>query len=325
MRPFAEELVGQGYAELTVAEHVRLTAHLSRWLASQSLEVSDLTPFRIDEFLQLRRDAGYTDRISLRAVKPLLGHLHRMRLVPPSVLPVPSDSAEGRLLERYRRYLLDERGRYLLDERGLVESTVHDYQSRARLFLSKCSGASGLHLQDLTVAEVRQFVLRECHQRSVGSAQCLTKALRSLLRFLYVDGWTTAELATTVPAVANWRLSGLPRALDPDVVVRLLGGCNRATATGRRDYAVLVLLARLGLRAGEVAALELGDFDGRRGEVLINGKGRRQEVLPLPVDIGEAVSDYLDSAPPSAVSKSPRMCSAIPAPCSCCRPVWTPQ
>src|SRR5438128_8008309 len=141
VRAFAEELVGQGYAELTVAEHVRLTAHLSRWLASQSLEVSDLTPFRIDEFLQLRRDAGYTDRISRRAVKPLLGHLRQMRLVPPSVPSMPTDSAEGRLLERYRRYLLDER--------GLVESTVHDYQSRARLFLSKCSGASGLHLQDL--------------------------------------------------------------------------------------------------------------------------------------------------------------------------------
>jgi integrase/recombinase XerD len=286
VRAFAEKLVGQGYAEFTVAEHVRLTAHLSRWLASQSLEVSDLTPFRVDEFLQLRRDVGYTDRISRRAVKPLLGHLGQMRLMPPSAPSMPTDSAEVRLLERYRRYLLDER--------GLVESTVHDYHRRARLFLSEHSGGSGLHLEDLTAAEVRQFVLRECHRRSVGSAQCLTKALRSLLRFLFVDGWTTAELASTVPSVASWRLSGLPRALAPDVVVRLLGGCNRATPTGRRDYAVLVLLARLGLRAGEVAALELGDFDWRRGEVLINGKGRRQEVLPLPVDVGEAVSDYLE-------------------------------
>ncbi|MDQ6671679.1 MAG: tyrosine-type recombinase/integrase [Chloroflexota bacterium] len=152
----------------------------------------------------------------------------------------------------------------------------------------------------MTAAEINQFVLRECQQRSVGSAKCLTKALRSLLRFAYVEGWTATALATAVPTVANWQASELPRALDAQRVALLVESCDRTTATGRRDYAILHLLARLGLRAGEVTGLELGDVSWRRGELLIRGKGRRQEHLPLPVDVGEAVCDYLSHGRPGA-------------------------
>lgn len=280
VRGFAEELAAKGYAELTVAEHVRLTAQLSRWMAKQTLETGDLSAARVEEFVQVR-----PDRLMHRPLAPLLIYLRQMRLVPAPAPPVPTVSVTGRLLDGYCRYLFNER--------GLAETTVREYERRARLFLSQRSSESEVQLESLTAAEIKQFVLRECEWRSVGSAKCLTKALRSLLHFLFVEGWTATELATAVPAVANWRASALPRALDAQRVALLLGSCDRGTATGRRDYAILVLLARLGLRAGEVAGLELGDFGWRRGELLIRGKGRRQEHLPLPVDVGEAVCDYL--------------------------------
>jgi integrase/recombinase XerD len=284
---FAEDLAIKGYAESTVAEHVRLIAQLSRWMANQPLETGELTPARVEQFVQVR-----TDRLAHRPLEPLLDYARRMRLVPALAPPVPTVSVIDGPLGRYRQYLLDER--------GLVETTVREYERRARVFLSQRTSRSELPFEGLTAAEIKQFVLRECERRSVGSAKCLTKALRSLLRFAFVEGWTATDLTTAVPAVANWQASALPRALDARRVALLVGSCDRSTATGRRDYAILHLLTRLGLRAGEVAGLELGDVSWRRGELLIRGKGRRQEQLPLPVDVGEAVCDYLRHGRPRA-------------------------
>jgi site-specific recombinase XerD len=284
---FAQDLAVKGYAESTVAEHVRLIAQLSWWMADQSLETSDLTPARVEQFVQVR-----PDRLAHRPLEPLLDYLRRAGLVPPPGPPQPTVSIMDGLLGRYRRYLLDER--------GLVETTVQDYGRRARVFLSQRTSGSELAFEGLTAAEIRQFVLGECERRSVGSAKCLTKALRSLLRFAFMEGWTATDLTTAVPAVANWQDSALPRALDAQRVALLVGSCDRSTATGRRDYAILQLLARLGLRAGEVAGLELGDVSWRQGELLIRGKGRREERLPLPLDVGEALCDYLRHGRPRA-------------------------
>jgi integrase len=136
-------------------------------------------------------------------------------------------------------------------------------------------------------------VAAECSRRGVGSAKILVTGLRSFLRFLHVAGLAPGPLVSAVPAVAGWRGSSLPRALPVTQVRRLLASCDRRRAVGRRDFAILMLLARLGLRAGEVAALELGDIDWRAGELVVRGKGRRQERLPLPVDVGEAIVGYL--------------------------------
>jgi integrase/recombinase XerD len=140
---------------------------------------------------------------------------------------------------------------------------------------------------------VIEFVLAECASRSVGSAKYIVCGLRSLLRYLYVAGHIDAALDAAVPSAAGWRLASLPITFGPDEVARLLASCDRRTTFGRRDYAVLVVLSRLGLRAGEVAALELGDIDWRVGEVVVRGKGRRAERLPLPVDVGEALTGWL--------------------------------
>jgi len=171
----------------------------------------------------------------------------------------------------------------------------------ARLFLSqRQSQGAGLGLEGLGAAEVAEFVGRECPARSIGSAKMLVTVMRSLLRFLHVAGYTPASLVTAVPGVAGWRGGGLPKALASAQVARLLAGCDRRRGVGRRDFAIVLLLARLGLRAGEVAAMRTDDIDWRRGELVVRGKGRREERLPLPVDVGEAVVGYLRRGRPRA-------------------------
>jgi site-specific recombinase XerD len=194
------------------------------------------------------------------------------------------------LLERYRGYLAAER--------GLAASTIRYYLDEARGFLAGRDGG----VAGLTAAAVTGFVAAECRRRSTGSAKVLVTALRSVLRFLAVEGLADAGLPAAVPSVAGWRGGGLPKALPAGQVAALLAACDRDTATGLRDFAVLTLLARLGLRACEVAALELGDVGWRAGEVRIRGKARRDEQLPLPSDVGEALAAYLRAGRPAGTA-----------------------
>ena len=167
----------------------------------------------------------------------------------------------------------------------------------ARLFLAEREGPDGLELERLSAADVSSFLARECPKRSVSGARDLVCALRSLLRYLHLAGLIEAPLVWAVPSVADLRDRTLPRGLEPAAVKKLLASCDRRTLVGRRDYAILLLLARLGLRAGEVAAIQLEDVDWRAGLLLVRGKGGRQDVLPLPVDVGEAIVSYLRRRP----------------------------
>lgn len=281
---FREELARLGYTAGSAELQLGLVAHLSRWLAEQGLQVSGLTPERVEQFFEVRRSSGYTAHRSARSLAPLQGYLRRLGVLSAPTPPVASTPLE-KLLDDYRVYLVRERG---------VGISVNPYLAKARRFLSERSSPAALELESLTADEVRRFVLRECRRGySISYAQNLVAALRSLLRYLHVKGLTPIELAPAVPGVAGWSGSALPRALDEELVARLLASCNRQSATGRRDYAILLLLVRLGLRGGEVAALELEDVDWRQGEMTVRGKGHRHEQLPLPVDVGEALVDYL--------------------------------
>jgi integrase len=143
------------------------------------------------------------------------------------------------------------------------------------------------------------FVVAVCPQRAAGSAKMIVTALRSLLGWLHLDGQLPVSLVGAVPSVAGWRLTGLPRGLEPDQLRRLLASCDRRRACGRRDYAIMLMLSRLGLRAGEVAGLWLDDIDWRHGEITVRGKGNRAERLPLPADVGAAVAGYLRRGRPT--------------------------
>jgi site-specific recombinase XerD len=202
------------------------------------------------------------------------------------------------LLARYHRYLIVER--------GLGGPTAHGYLDAVRPFLAGRTGQEGgLELAGLTAADVTAFVLAACPGRAIGPAKLTVTALRSLLGFLHVDGVLPVPLGEAVPSVAGWRLCGLPRALEAEQVDRLLEVCDRHHAAGRRDLAILLLLVRLGLRAGEVAALNLDDIDWRAGELTVRGKGNRAERLPLPTDVGEAIADYLRDGRPATAAGRP--------------------
>jgi site-specific recombinase XerD len=194
--------------------------------------------------------------------------------------------------------MIDRYSAYLLQRRGLSRSTVRNYASVAREFFADRERRQGeLVLGELDAAAVNAFVLREARRSSVGSAKCTVTRLRSLLRFLHVEGEIRHDLTGAVPRVASWRLASLVKA-DGDSVARLLRSCDRRSWMGRRDLAVLTLLSRLGLRAGEVTALRLEDIDWRSGEIMVRGKGSREEQLPLPVDVGEVLADWLRGGRP---------------------------
>lgn len=289
---FGEELAALGYTPLSAANQLRLMAHLSRWLAQQGLDGQDLDEARIGAYLGFRRAGGYTCWLSPRGLVPLLGYLRGLGASPRPV-PVVLTPVEV-VLGEYRGYLVRER--------GLVAATVANHERVARLFLTERSvAAGGPHVEALVAADVVAFVMAKAGECGVGSAKILVTGLRSLLRFLHVSGRVSRALWSAVPAVAGWRGDSLPRALTAEQVHRLLAGCDRQRPVGRRDFAILMLLSRLGLRAAEIAGLELGDIDWRAGDLLITGKARRTERLPVPVDVGEAIVDYLrDGRPPAA-------------------------
>lgn len=199
-------------------------------------------------------------------------------------------------------------------ERGLTGGTVRGYADRVRPFLAGRDRAGVLDLAGLTAAEVTAFIVATCPGMPKGTAKLTVTALRSLLGYLHVAGEIPDPLGWAVPAVAARRLAGLLRALEPGQVAALLDSCDQGTAAGQRDLAMLTLMARLGLRAGEVAALRLDDIDWRAGEITVSGKGSRSERLPLPADAGEVIAGYLRDGRPSPFEGTRRVFLRVRAP-----------
>lgn len=280
---FETELRRLGYKPGVARSQLGLLDDLSRWLDEEGIAPAELTRERVAEFVGVRRREGRARFISQMGMSTLLGYLRRTGVIPQPARRVPVGPAEV-LLERYWRFLVEER--------GLVDTVVAQYETGARLFAG-FAAERGLELAEVSAAEVSSFVAGHCANPVKFAPPELATIVRGFLRFLYVEGVIGLPLAQAVPPVASWSGSRLPKALPPGAPSRLLRSCDRRTAHGRRDYAMLMLLARLGLRAGEIVALGLDDFDWRTGEVLIHGKGRRDERLPLPGDVGEAVVGYL--------------------------------
>jgi site-specific recombinase XerD len=285
LAPWAAGLAGRletlGYAPSTAAGQMRLAGRLSCFLGLRGLAVGQLSTEVVEEFFADLHAHHGSSWPTPKSLGWLVDYL-REAGVAPVPLPVPPRSWEEELAGRYRRYLVDER--------GLARKTVIARERTARLFLAEHQGRQ---LQDLGAGDISRFVTRQCRRMSVCSAERLINGLRSFLRFALAEGLIAVPLADAVPSVARWSGTGLPRGLARSQVTALLASCDRRKATGKRDYAILVLLARLGLRAAEIAALRLDDIDWRAGAIVVRGKGRTEERLPLPCDVGEAIADYL--------------------------------
>lgn len=287
-------LLARGYTLLSARNLLRVAAHVSRWLQARGLSPQDFTGARVRAFLRHRRSRGYTCWLSPRGLEPILGPL-RSHGVVPFPEPLPKDNSPlVPLFESFETFLFEDR--------GLAEATVARQLRTARRFFAALQVTDLSAVRGLLASDITAFVLREAQCSSIGSAKLVVTDLRSLLRFLHVQGHCN-PLAGAVPAVAGRRLARLPRHIPWKEVQRLLDSCDPRTAAGMRDHAILLLLARLGLRAAEVAALELGDIHWSGGQILVRGKGSRHGALPLSHDVGAAISHYLQCGRPPSTSR----------------------
>jgi len=284
----ASILAERGYTPLTRVNHFQVMAHLSQWLAVRGFGVADLTSDRVDEYLTQRQADGYSAFCSRGSIRSLLEVLCSAGAPVTGPDPAPVSAADE-LLAGYDRFLRHER--------GLVASTTTAYVLRARRFLDGYGHGAVLH--GLDTAAITAAVLREAGTGSAGSAQFFVVALRSFLRYCHLTGLIGTDMSGAALPVTGRRRSVLPRGLTSKQARALLSTCDRRTARGRRDYAVLVLLLRLGLRSREVAALQLEDIDWRAGQIAIHGKGHREDRLPLPADVGQAIAGYLRHGRPN--------------------------
>jgi integrase/recombinase XerD len=291
---FALELRRVGYTPLSTRDQLGLVAHFSRWLDGEGLDVGDVGEAAVEAFLLVRRAAGYRAHLKLASLVPLLTYLRELGVISPA--EAPSRTPVEQELERFRGYLLVER--------GLTPAAAHDYVGLVRPFVADRVDAAGVDPQRVTAADVSSFLVAATSRLGAKTVQRSASALRSLLRFWHLEGLLKTSLVEAVPKVAH-RAPQLPRGLEPDQVTAMLASCDTDRVDGLRDFAMLLLMSRLGLRCGEVAALTWDDVDWRAGQLTIRGKGNRRDLLPVPVEVGQAMADYLRAGrPTTAIGRS---------------------
>jgi site-specific recombinase XerD len=284
------QLLASGYPRSAAKKQYNLMVHLDAWLGRQELGLAALASGQVEELFLARREPGRANLLTRRSVAPPVSFLQQA-----GALAVQG----GRSATGPADALVESFGAYLRKERGLVEGTARSYLRVARRFLMASSPAGAVEARSLSASHVTGFLTRECRPLSVPSARQTVSSLRSSLRFLRMEGLTVLALDQAVLPVAGWAQS-LPRGVEPAQVASLLASCDRRSGTGRRDYAILMVLTELGLRAGEVVAMGLDDIDWRGGQLLVRGKGRRLDALPLPPGAGAAIAGYLRRGRPAS-------------------------
>ncbi|MBV8414023.1 MAG: tyrosine-type recombinase/integrase [Verrucomicrobia bacterium] len=275
-----------------VLYHLRLFAKLDLWLLTRKQRLWELNEKKVDKFLKrLRAKHPTVCHGAPTASRLLLTVLRDIGVVAPKREPVATTPAE-RLANQYRVFLKQER--------GLDCATIYNYSRHVDRFLAEQFGGGRINLRALSVSDIGAFVRRHAPRHGRGWAAQMVTGLRSFFRFAQLQGVVESDLAALVPSVPSWEMSGPPKHLQSEAVQRVLSACDRSTVKGKRDYAILLLLARLGLRAGEIVALQLDDIDWANGELVVRSKkGDGWARLPLPMDVGRALERYLMVRPPS--------------------------
>ena len=291
---YAALLQEQGYACQSACVHLQVIADFSRWLQRRELGADDIDAQTLQRYLHCRRRFVGRYRGASSALDKILGMLRDRGIAKHDTPPVVIDAGD-RAEEDFKRYLLQER--------GLSAAILHIYQPVVHRFLRERFGRGPIQFSALRATDLTGFVQRHVYERSPRSAQHMVGALRAFLRYLRYRGEITTDLAACVPTVANWSYSTLPRFLQPGQVQQVLAHCNRHTTVGRRNYAILLLLARLGLRAGEVVAMTLDDIDWKASHLTVRGKGGQWAQMPLPAEVGKAIAAYLQQGRPHCASR----------------------
>lgn len=300
---FCAKLAEIGYKRLTIRQKLWQVSGLARWMRRSRLALGHLDERSIDRFVDARRQRGLTSLGFRATALLLLEHLRAVGVVRMADPPL-NDSPAHALLSRYEGYLRRER--------GLTECTIVGYRRFVGAYVAECLDRNAPRLGSLSPSDVREFLLARVRRLHPRQAQQMGTALRSFLRFLFLRGEIATDLSLSVPTVRRWQLSGVPRHLATRDVERLIRSCDGSSATGRRNRAILLLLARLGLRACEIRSLELGDLHWREGEITVRGKGLVHDRLPLPPDVGEALAQYLRKDRPRGGSRRVFICRRAP-------------
>ena len=292
---YADWLAHRGYARDTGRRKLRLVGQFSHWMGDRRLDHSAVDETQLERFRVSRSRLGKdTASVSLDGRQLLTWLRDTARLAPVKPEP-PHDDPVTETMQRYKRFLINER--------GASPNTILAYLSTVRAFLGDCFDARSEDIGSLDSSDVNGFIRQSCRTQCPATTRVHLAAIRSFAGYLYRSGVAAANIADGIARVSTWRLANLPTALESDQIEAMLASCNCETATGRRDYSVLMLLALLGLRACEVVHLTLDDIDWTNAEITVTGKGGRHDVLPLPQEVGEALAAYLQGGRPSGATR----------------------
>jgi site-specific recombinase XerD len=298
---FTDSLANRGYSKQCIAYKVHLVRAFDQWVRQRRIKMEGFTEKRIQGFIRHRAKRYSKKRGDAATLRSLLKHLQEAKVVS---CVQPKMSALDQLQLRFAQHLTEQR--------GLRPKSVRQYLFHSRRFLVERFADGPLSLSELNAQDIVRCILRQARIVSPHAARCMAKALRSLLRFLQQSGEIVIDLAARVPSVANWNLSALPKYLLPQQVNLVLRKSNQDDPIVRRDRVILLLLARLGLRAAEIVDMRLDDIDWEAGELTVRGKGGRLDKLPLPRDVGRALAHYLKQLRPPCTCRKVFIRSAAP-------------
>ncbi len=287
---YAARLVTDGLARQGTWRSLSLLGDVVSRVASSDSKLTDLDEGMVDRYLRHRSRKQSIQPGDRAALKRLLLVLREAGTIAPATLPPRTPHEQ----------IFEAFSHYLRKERGLATKSIVRHLPFVRLFLRELCPAGASDLGRISQDDVTRYIERHARDWSAASGTAMCWALRSFLRYLHHKGLNPLALAGCVPSIRRWKLASLPTYLSAVQVQTVLDGCDRATALGRRDYAILMMLAKLGMRAGEVATLTLDDMDWRSGEMLIRAKGRQRVRMPIPPDVGAAVVAYLRDGRPKS-------------------------
>lgn len=300
---FVDSELDQGFARLTLHGHLRALGKLNHWLARRDVSAAELSAAQLQRFVSRAGWRPGFRRHALDVLSRFLRHLQLKGVAKAERILRPKGA---------RHVLLDEFRQYLRTQRGLSKWTITHYTYEINSFLKRSERSGRLLLRQLRPTDIYRHVIDAAHRNGGREARGMVTALRSFFRWLHFRGIVSGALSAAVPTVAEWKLSSVPVVLTPDEITRVLQSCNLRTAKGKRDRAILLLLAKLGLRAGEVVALRLGDLDWKAGIVRVRRKGGRADSLPLPPAVGTAVVDYVLNVRPRCSETRVFLCLVAP-------------
>jgi site-specific recombinase XerD len=291
LKVYAQQLHDQGYAVQTGQLQLRMLGYFNRWLQSNCITADEIDSSTIERYIRSRRKAGKLRTGDAAVLARMLRMLRPGQVEMPSSPPTACQIVVRRFQD------------YLRQERGLSEATILRLTPVVSVFFTECLPAGIPDFHQISASDVTSFVQRQAERITTKSALNVVSALRSFFRHLLHCGAIDTDMAACVPTISTWSLSSVPKFLPAEQIQCVLNSCDRSTARGKRNYAILLLLARLGLRAGEVVALTLDDIDWEAGLINIRGKGKRGAQMPLPVEAGAAMADYLRQARPDCSSR----------------------